>query len=379
MLRIAHITGTTSTKFGGFEQFMVSLSRQCAARGHRFFCVYEAPPVNSEVMIELARFGAQTAVIPATNRYGRFLWQISGWLRHHRIDIVHTWFNPAALLSGMAARLVGVPLSICSLPSGLSPEELAGLSWKTWLRLRLRLSLSSRVLAAAQTVAQQYRQVGLGGRHFHVYYLGIPPTAATVSRAEMREQLGLRADDEVILCVAFHHPIKGVDILVRAMRIIADRYPQARLVQVGGSNSPQETAALHSLSAELGLSDRIHWLGIRNDVRNIMECADIYCQPSRGEALAYTILEAMGAGLPVAGTRVGGIPEAITENVTGLLAEGQSPESLASALGRLLADRPLCRQMGDAGRHKVRKTFDLDKQNCRLLDIYESMWKTVST
>jgi len=375
MLHIAHVMGMSSEKYGGMERFELALARECARRGHRLYCVWEARPDSGQFNQDMSAAGVAPIVLPARGHPLRFFVQMALWLYSKGIHVVHTYFNPAALLALGAARLVGVPVPVCSLVSGLGVRGSQDLPCRSRWLLGARQSLAARVFTGSHGVDEEFRHLGLGGRKTIIQHLGISTLPCARSREEMRRELGIGPEDLVVACVAFHTPMKGVDLLVRAAGILAPEIPRLRVVQVGSFCDPEYSARLRQLAEELGVADRIIWTGVRNDVPDILQGADVYCQPSRLEALAFAILEAMEAGLPVVATRVGGIPEAVLHNQTGLLAEPESPESLAAALGFLLGKEAERRRMGECGRQYVRQAFSVETVTKRLVDHYERMWR----
>ncbi len=110
-----------------------------------------------------------------------------------------------------------------------------------------------------------------------------------------------------------------------------------------------------------------------SDVTDILNGADIYCQPSRSEGLGLAILEAMAVGLPVVASRVGGIPEAVLNGQTGILVAKESPTELADALEALASDAALRKSMGEQGRLRVLETFELDNRVRLMLDQCEQL------
>jgi len=375
-LRIAHVLGYFSVKYGGVEKIIVSLARECRRRGHRLYCVWEKPPISDQFNQDLRDARAQFAFFSARGSRGRFLAQMTGWLYRNHIDVMHSHFNPACVLALAAARLARVPLPLCSVHSGLEERVIADLSVRSRLVARVRRSLAARVMPVSQTVLDQYERLRLGGRSMRVHYLGVPLGRPEASRQEVRAELGLRHDLLVIACIAFHNRVKGLDILLQALCLLAPRFSGLRLLQIGSWGSAEdrsESERLKRLTVELGIADRVIWLGHRSDVNLLLQAADVYCQPSRSEGLPLAILEAMNASLPVVASRVGGIHEAVKDGQTGLLTEPESPARLADALQILIQDADLRARMGAQGEQVVRRQFDLQARTAALVDEYEEM------
>jgi len=148
---------------------------------------------------------------------------------------------------------------------------------------------------------------------------------------------------------------KGSYDLLEALARLAPLHAGLRAA-LGGDGEVEQTAAR---AAELGIADRVQLLGwVRAEQKEAqLEQAGIYALPSYNEGLPMSVLEAMAAGMPVLATPVGGIPEAVTDGVEGLLVPPGDVAALAQGLGRLLADPALAQRMGTAARHKVEACF----------------------
>ena len=118
---------------------------------------------------------------------------------------------------------------------------------------------------------------------------------------------------------------------------------------------------------ELGVEDNVIWLGRRNDVQDILPMADVYVHPSRSEGLGSALLEASVAGLPLVGSRVGGIPEIVQHQLNGLLVEADNAEQLADAIEQVLT---LKNNYGERARKMVYQHFDQMNQARKLLNLY---------
>ncbi|WP_230522489.1 MULTISPECIES: glycosyltransferase family 4 protein [Janthinobacterium] len=161
---------------------------------------------------------------------------------------------------------------------------------------------------------------------------------------------------------------KGVFELVEAVASLSAQFPHLRLV-MGGEGALAEVRAR---AAELGIADRLELLGwIDPDQKAAeMERASIFVLPSYHEGLPMAMLEAMAAQKAVVVTTVGGIPEAVQDGINGLLIEPESVASLAGALQRLLADKPLRERLAAAGRATIEQRFDTELMLDKLATLY---------
>jgi glycosyltransferase involved in cell wall biosynthesis len=148
-------------------------------------------------------------------------------------------------------------------------------------------------------------------------------------------------------------PEKGHDVAVGALQLLRSRFPQLRMLIAG--DGPVR-AELSRLAQPLG--DAIVMTGPRFDVMRLLDATDLYVQSSRADAFPTTLLEAMAASVPVIATDVGGIPEIVLHNRTGVLVPAPpTAEQFAEAIACLLADPLRRRQLGDAGRRRYEERF----------------------
>jgi glycosyltransferase involved in cell wall biosynthesis len=130
--------------------------------------------------------------------------------------------------------------------------------------------------------------------------------------------------------------------------------------------------ALERQASQLGVRDRVRFLGRRDDVPALLAAADALVLPSWQEGLPLVVLEAMAAGVPVVATSVGGTPEAVVDGETGLLVPPRDVPALTAAIDTLLDDPERARRLGEAGRRRVRERFDAAESTRRILGLYEA-------
>ena len=170
----------------------------------------------------------------------------------------------------------------------------------------------------------------------------------------------------VVLSVARMVPDKDLDTLIRAFAMVAPDFPQAQLWLVG--EGPL-LGKLQQLAGEILPSGACRFIPPQADLRPLLRQAGLLALSSRTEALPNVVLEAMAAGLPVAATAVGGVPEMVTPARTGWLAPPEDPATLAAALRRLLANPEQCRDFGRAARRRVVRDFSLSAMVSRYEEV----------
>jgi glycosyltransferase involved in cell wall biosynthesis len=156
--------------------------------------------------------------------------------------------------------------------------------------------------------------------------------------------------------------------LIRALAVAVRSCPTIRLEVAGDGPSMPEVQGLIS---ELGLQEQVRLLGQVREIPELLTRAGIFVLPSQTEGISLTVLEAMASGLPVVATRVGGNPEVVEEDVTGLLVPPADSEALAAALVRLWNDPAERMRFGRAGRLRVEEHFDVRGMVARYERLYE--------
>jgi glycosyltransferase involved in cell wall biosynthesis len=169
-------------------------------------------------------------------------------------------------------------------------------------------------------------------------------------------------------------PIKGYRYFVEALALLKPRYPTLYGVIVGSGELRQE---LKHLAASLGIEGSLRLLGKRDDVPECLAAMDLFVLPSLNEGMGRALVEAMATGLPVIGTKVGGIPALIDHEVNGLLVPPADSEALAEAL-RSLIDRPeLAKRLGDAAHRSVGEQFSASSMVRAIDGLYEETLREV--
>jgi L-malate glycosyltransferase len=180
------------------------------------------------------------------------------------------------------------------------------------------------------------------------------PIHDDVERAEMCERRHLAAPDEPILIhLSNFRPVKRVTDVVKIFARVAEESP-AQLVLVG--DGPDRSAA-EFLAHDLGIQQRVHFLGKQDRVNELLALADLLLMPSELESFGLAALEAMACKVPAIATRVGGVPELIDDGVTGMLYPVGDVEGMAAGALSLLHDPARLKAMRDAARQAAQKRF----------------------
>lgn len=382
-LRVLHVISSMSRLRGGPSVTVHSMLKALGRRG----VAAEAVATDDDggaarLDVALDRFvdfqGQRVRFFPRQTLKYAFSAPMRSWLRANirGYDIIHTHelFTFAPLAAARLARAARIPYVMT--PHGALD------AWGMRNKSRLVKAASLRLvegplLAAAaavnfMTTLEQSRAAGHG--------LSFRPMVLPVGIVDPEEEQestmdpvdGLTADGRrMLLFLARIHPIKCVDLLLRAFAALEDR--ESVLVIAGGGD-PSVVASLRRLAGELGLDERVKWLGFAGgaDKRWLLSRATLFVLPSASENYGIAAVEAMHAGLPVVVTAGCGLADFVSRHRAGIVTDG-SVCALRSALATLLASNELSRGMGEAGRRAVRQELSLDTFGERLETSYRRL------
>ncbi len=286
------------------------------------------------------------------------LWLLYRLVKQVRPQIVMSWSIHAGIY---AHWLVGVGslLRICAVRGDLTRDSNTAHPSKDSSWGRRALEKADYVVSNSAWGLTVLEKAGLRMPHSSV----IPNIVFAAGRAKV----SLPVETPRIVAVGGLKPLKGHDVLLRALKILADGGSKFEL-QIAG-NGP-ECANLDRMIEELGLADRVRLLGEVEDAPALLAEAHLSVHPSRSEGLSNAVLEAMAEGLPVIAAAVGGTPEIIQDGQNGLLVPPDQPNCLADAIQRLLQDCALRSRLGQAALQWVRRSCAED----RVADAYEKVF-----
>ena len=283
-------------------------------------------------------------------------------LRDEKVDIVSTHSGRDSLLAGIAARLSR------RRPSVVRTRHLA-------LPITSRLGYNlvpHMIVTVSDYVRQSLIAQGVSSRKVVAVATGVDLGRFDPDRVtgDLRKEIGIGADRLVIGTVAILRVKKGHQVLLDAAPEVLSALPRAVLVFAG--NGPQRRNIAARVE-QLGIADRVHLLGLRDDVPTVLKAFDVFVLPTFEEALGTSFLEAMAMGKPVIGTRVGGVPEVVKDGVNGFLVPPRDARALAQAITKLLSDAQAVQAMGRAGRAFVESEFTVGRMCDRMFTLYSKL------
>lgn len=287
------------------------------------------------------------------------IWRLACHLRADRPDLVHTNTLKAALYGGVAGRLAGVPV-VWHLRDRIADDYLP----RPAVRL---IQLAGRRLPAAVIGNSEATLSTLGlPTRSRIYHAVVPsPVASVTGKAVAAER------PFTVGIVGRLAPWKGQDVFLRAFaQAFPDGETRARIVGSAMFGEDDWLTQLTDLSMELGVAERVEFVGFTEDVQAQYEALDVFVHAAViPEPFGQVVYEAMACGLPIVAPDAGGPGEAITHGVDGLLYEMGDIEGLANGLRQLAAEPALRARMGAAGRRRV-TAFAPEKVAAQVMEVY---------
>lgn len=323
--------------------------------------------------------GVEVHVLPLVREI-RPLWDAYGLgmllktLRPHRHAILHTHSAKAGFLGRLAGRWLRFSVVL------YTPHAFPFLMEDSRSRQRFYLALerlaapwATRILCVSESERRAALEAGLGpAEKLLVIPNGVPlPPLSPEARQEARRRLGV--EKELVLGSVGHlSEQKGLIYLLRALRGVLRRYPQARLFLFG--RGPLE-GTLRRQAKALGLSEAVRFMGLREPMEDYYPAFDLFVLPSLWEGCPYSLLEAMSFGVPTVGTRVVGIVDAVQHGESGWLVPPRDAEALERAIEELLGDAPRRQRLGQGARRRIAKHFLQEHFLERMARLYRSLWR----
>lgn len=349
ILRILH--SEAATGWGGQEQYIHRMVLAMRQRGHHLEIICQ-PHAQLVERLRQEGFTVHTMPMDGPSNYMRGVPRIRNILRAGRFDVLNTHSRRDTMLAGVAARLAGTPLIVRTRHLAKKPGSLISYT-----------GVPHRVTTSSEFVRQALISRGIPEGHVAVVHpsVDLPPLTGT---STLRSELKLAPNDIVVGCVAVMRAQKGHKDLIDAMAPLIAERPNLHLVLVGGGSPIFEE--IQAYVRERRLSKRVHMLGHRDDVANLLEGFDIFALATRQEAAGMVYVEAGAMGVPVIGTRVDGVPEMVREGVNGMLVPLDDLPALTDAIRLLVEDRELRVQMGQAGLEFCRRSGYFDSSTMAL-------------
>lgn len=288
-------------------------------------------------------------------------------IKRHEIDLIHANSFHAGLFSGIASKITGTIL-ICHIRR-FFPHNMF---YKTFFKILGYFCF--KIIANSKAVKDSLKDYGINSNKIEIIYNGVDLGKFTYrdTRQELLKEFHLTSKFFLLGTIGQLSERKGQIELIKATQKLLKYYPHIALFIVGNtlSKSTSYRERMIILAKKLGILKNLILTGYRPDVARITGALDVFILPSKQEPFGLTLIEAMAMNKAVVATTVGGIPEIVEDEASGLLVPPENPDRLAKAIIELLKDKEKREKMGQIGRKIVEEKFDIVKNVPKIEKIY---------
>ena len=381
-IKIAHVI--TRLDWSGAPDIIEIIYSYLDPSVYDFTLIYGLTRYTSENTVEfLKKINERVIFIPQLKREVsliedlRVLMRLHSIFRREKFDIVHTHTAKAGFIGRIAARLAAIPL-VLHTPHG---HDFYGYFGALGSRLIIMLERFAALFADRIIVFTDIEKADMvkyrvcGASKILAIHSGLDFSIferLKVDVVKKRAEFSLGPEDLVVGMVGRLESIKGFEYFIDSAAIVSRQIPRARFLIVGEGSLHNELAAR---ARGLNIGDKVFFAGWREDVPEILSVLDVLALASLNEAVGRVLLEAGAVGKPAVATEVGGVPEIIRNNETGILVPPRDPAAMARALIALLKDEAKRGEMGRAAKEWVRGNFNDRSMVEKLDEIYKGVTK----
>lgn len=302
--------------------------------------------------------------------YFKLTWKIRCFFKSQRLDVLHLSLGtfptlPHVICGSMLAGVKRLLMIVHILEGIPNPRPV-----EKFLIARV-IQADFPVIALSQTMKRELSsRYGIRAERIIPVYNGVEPEASAGFRMtdDLRKEFKLLSTDKAVLVPARFHPIKGHEILLRA--IAQNNHALSGYVFLLAGEGPLEES-LKERVKELGIQNSVRFIGFRRDIPLLVSACDFTVLPSYNEGFPFVLLEAMAAAKPVIGTDVGAVCEMIEEGSNGFMVKAGDAEGLGMALKKLVSlPVEVSQAMGQQGRRMVLERFSIDQMAASTFKLY---------
>lgn len=298
------------------------------------------------------------------------IWRVISIIKKEKPQILHSFLFHANFLGRVIGKLRNVPIIISSIHS----EYFGGILREKLLKWTDRFCNITTIVSKGAAERMIDLKV-VSKNKLKVIYNGIDlenfPFRKLEARTKIRKELNIEENKKILISVGRLHEAKGCPYLIKAMKILKEKYPHILLIVLGEG---PEGKKIEEQIKELKLEKNILLLGQKENISEYLNASDVFVMPSLWEGLPIALLEAMACGLPVVATRVGGVPEVVEDGKSGFLVELKNPRGLAEKIIKTLEmSEEERKKMGERGRKIVEKKFSIEQMVKEYENLYQEL------
>ena len=333
-------------------------------------------PKKGPLADELIKRGIKTEFIPIKSfRKGKYfplipltVYKLIKLVKKENINLIHCnedWVNPYAVLIKWFTK---IPV-ITHMRLSITEKRI-----KNYL-----LKYADKIICVSNKSAEDFKNWKYKEEKVVTIYNGIDLNVynENVKGDKVRKEFNLSENDILITHIALISPRKMQNITINSAKIVLNKYPNCKFLLVG-EHSKRDIEYMNELKQMVkGYEDKIIFTGFRKDIPEICAASDINLLISTDEGFGRVILEAGAMGVPTIGTNIGGIPEVIEDNKTGLLIPPNNSEELTKAIIKLIENPSLRKQLGKNAKERVKTKFSIEIHTHQIQNLYSSLFRLV--
>jgi glycosyltransferase involved in cell wall biosynthesis len=365
-----------SLKMGAFEKLLGAIAQEFRNGGDEFVVVFSGEPITP-VAEFLRASGVRWQVLskwahgPGKERAWGYVLPALQLIRRERPDVavVHFGNELPTLTAILLARLMGFWKIKWVWQQDQQIRD-PGIIEKRLSRMRLLNSVANHFVAMYEGGRESMRKRGIPADKITVIHNAVAPFTPVRLKGWLRQEFGIGSDEVILVTIGSLIPRKRIDFLLRACAALGTegkvvgcqdnpttKLPPWRLFVIGEGSEREQ---LEAITRELGISDHVHFLGLRNDIREILPESDIYIHAALSEASTYSIAESMAAGIPAVVVDAGAAKEQIQDGVSGYVLGNADVEAFSSRVRELMEDVSKRTEMGRMAEARWRSKFTMD-------------------
>ncbi len=370
-MTVLQVMALAPNKVGGFEEYILSFAKKMNELGHDVIFVFggEPHPYIKEKLSESNTAYYVEEIPQSTLGMLTMFYRLLKLILNTRPHIVQGQFHPHDHLAVLAGFITG-KTTYRTIHTTTS-QSAGPLKYQSILKAKASSFLSKTTFAVSGAVRRDLvENLHIPAKKIQILYNGVNLEHYYPKQNDfsLQRELGVGETTRIILCIAHARPTKGLEYLITAVPPIIENHQNTHFVFCGGG--PLENNMI-TLAEKLGVSEYVHFLGVRNDVQALLNCSYLLVMPSLAEAFGLVSLESMAMEKAVIASNVEGIAEIVQHEKTGLLVPPADSDSLAKAVISLLDNPQKTAQLGIRGRKRAEEHFDLNKRVENEINIYE--------
>lgn len=326
-------------------------------------------PMKGDLYFQLVKLGVETYIVKMdTLRNLSFIsWIVTviklfKIINKKKIDLIHSNGSRATIYGGIAAKISGIPL--------IWHVRIADCD-KILDRILARFS--TKIIAISNAVNKRFDWLKDNSKKTIVYNgIDIKKFNPSVNGEKIRKEFHITKKKQLVGIVGRLDWYKGHKFFLNAAKAVSEELPQVNFIIVGEG---EKRITLEKQVKQLNIEDKVTFTGKREEIPEIIASLDLFVLSSVSEGFGRVVAEAMACGKPVVASNIGGLPEVVVDQVTGILVPMRNPVAIAKAIIEILNNKSKAEQMGRAGRKRVEKLFSLTENVSKTELLYEKILK----